>query len=105
MEQETNRVGWIGLWLAIVGLVLPILIAIACYMIAKEDLTALCGLLFLACEVAALGCGIAGRKSSPGRAAVIVSIVSLILSVLLFLAFAVRTVESTPAPPAIKTSS
>lgn len=97
MEEQNQKVGWIGLWLAIGGMVLPILIAILCYMVFEEDVTSLCALLFLACEVAALGCGIASRKSGPGRAALIVSAVSLVLSVLLFMSFSLRMVESTPS--------
>jgi hypothetical protein len=45
----------------------------------------LCALLFVACEVAALGCGIAsGKEDSSGRAALIISAASLVLSVLLY---------------------
>ena len=37
MEEQNKKVGWIGLWLAIGGMVLPILIAILCYMVFEED--------------------------------------------------------------------
>jgi hypothetical protein len=106
VEGQDQKVGWIGLWLAIGGMVLPILIAILCDMVFDEDVTFLCALLFLACEVAALGCGIASRKGGPGRAALIVSAVSLVLSVLLFMYFAAVSVESTstPSPEPIRES-
>ena len=97
VEGQDQKVGWIGLWLAIGGMVLPILIAILCYMVFDKDVTVLCALLFVACEVAALGCGIAGGKDSSGRAALIVSAVSLVLSVLLFMSFSLERVESTPS--------
>ena len=103
-EGQDQKVGWIGLWLAIGGMVLPILIAILCYMVFDEDVTFLCALLFLACEVAAMGCGIASRKSGPGRAALIASTVSLVLSVLLYGFFAVSEVKSTPSPGPIRDS-
>ena len=87
MEEQNKKVGWIGLWLAIGGMVLPILMVIL-YGMGVDDATAfMCGLLFLASEVAALGCGIASRKSGPGRAALIISAVSLVLSVLMYLSF------------------
>ena len=104
-NKRTDLLGRIGLWLAIVGLILPILIAIICYMVFKEDMTALCALLFLACEVAALGCGIASRKSGPGRAALIVSSLSLVLGVFLLGCFIPVSFEQIPSPSAIKTSS
>jgi hypothetical protein len=84
VEGQDQKVGSIGLWLAIGGMVLPILIAILCYMAFDEDVTFLCALLFVACEVAALGCGIAsGKEDRSGRAALVISAVSLVLSVLL----------------------
>ena len=104
MEEQNKKVGWIGLWLAIGGMVLPILIAILCSMVFNKDVTFLCALLFLAGEVAALGCGIASRKSGPGRAALIVSAVSLVLSVLLYGFLAVDSVESTSSPGPIRES-
>jgi len=85
MEEQNKKVGWIGLWLAIGGMVLPILMAI---LMGFNDATAfLCALLFLASEVAALGCGIASRKSGPGRAALIISAVLLVWSVLMYLLY------------------
>ena len=87
MEEQNQKVGWIGLWLAIGGMVLPILMAILDRMGFNDATAFLCALLFLASEVAALGCGIASRKSGPGRVALIVSAGSLILSVLMFLWF------------------
>ena len=87
MEEQNKKVGWIGLWLAIGGMVLPILMVIL-YGMGVDDATAfMCGLLFLASEVAALGCGIASRKSGPGRAALIISAVLLVWSVLMYLLY------------------
>ena len=93
-----QKLGKIGLCLAILGMILPILIVLLCYTVFEKDVSALGALLFLACEVAALGCGIASWQSGSGRAAVIVSAVSLVLSVLLYGFFGVTHVESTPSP-------
>ena len=103
--MENEKLGKIGLWLAILGMILPILIVLLCYIILGKDVSYLSALLFLACEVSALGCGIASRQSGPGRATVIVSATSLVLSVLLYSFFAVRLVESTPSPKPIKEST
>jgi uncharacterized protein YybS (DUF2232 family) len=105
MEEQNQKVGWIGLWLAIGGMVLPILIAILCSMVFNKDVTFLCALLFLAGEVAAMGCGIASRKSGPGRAALIVSAVSLVWTVLIYLLFSIRMMEPTPSPGPIRESA
>jgi hypothetical protein len=96
--MENEKLGKIGLWLAILGMILPILIVLLCHIVFEKDVSFLVALLFLACEVSALGCGIASRQSGPGRAAVIVSAVSLVLSVLLYGFLGVRSVESTPSP-------
>tara|TARA_B100000809_G_scaffold179827_1_gene177422 strand:+ start:130 stop:459 length:330 start_codon:yes stop_codon:yes gene_type:complete len=96
--MENEKLGKIGLWLAILGMILPILIALLCQIVFEKDVSFLVALLFLACEVSALGCGIASRQSGPGRAAVIVSAVSLVLSVLIYGFLGVRSVESTPSP-------
>jgi len=85
VEGQGQKIGSIGLWLAIGGMVLPILITILCYMVFDKDMTFLCALLFVACEVAALGCGIAsGKEDRSGRAALMISAISLFLSVLLY---------------------
>ena len=102
--MENEKLGKIGLWLAILGMILPILIVLLCHIILGKDVSYLSALLFLACEVSALGCGIASRQSGPGRATVIVSAASLVLSVLLYGFLAVRLVESTPSPEPIKES-
>ncbi|MEO2021816.1 MAG: hypothetical protein ABGX05_08300 [Pirellulaceae bacterium] len=102
--MENEKLGKIGLWLAILGMILPILIVLLCHIILGKDVSYLSALLFLACEVSALGCGIASRQSGPGRATVIVSAASLVLSVLLYLFLGVRSVESTPSPEPIKES-
>ena len=102
MEEQNQKVGWIGLWLAIGGMVLLILMPI---LLGFNDATTfLCALLFLASEVAALGCGIASRKSGPGRAALIVSAVSLVWAVLIYLMFSLRMMEPTPPPGPIRES-
>ena len=96
--MENQKLGKIGLWLAILGMILPILIVLLCQIVLEKDVSFLGALLFLACEVSALGCGIASRQSGLGRATVIVSAVSLVLSVLLYGFFGVTHVGSTPSP-------
>ena len=96
--MENKKLGSIGLYFAILGMILPIIIVLAFQVVLDKDVSFLGALLFLACEVSALGCGIASRQSGLGRATVIVSAVSLVLSVLLYGFFGVTHVGSTPSP-------
>jgi len=97
MDEQNNKLGWLGIWLSIIGLILPILIAIAGGLFFDMDVVSLCMLLFVALELPALGCGIVARQTRPGKAAASISGSSLVLFVL-FLAFLTPIrMESSPA--------
>ena len=95
--MENKKLGSIGLYFAILGMILPIIIVLAFQVVLDKDVSFLGALLFLACEVAALGCGFVGRQSGAGKASVIISAASLVLSMLLYLFVGVKSVESTPS--------
>ena len=99
MEEKKDKLGWIGLWLAITGLVLPILIAIICGVLLDKDVGYLCVLLYVALEISALGCGIAARQHSPGKAALLISAISLVLGILGYGWFGTRSVRGEPSCP------
>jgi cytochrome c biogenesis factor len=89
-----ESVGRTSLWLAITGLVLPILVAITVAVVltlanasehARHDggpYYLLCFLLFVVLELAALVCGIVGLRSGAGKAGLILSSISLGLTVI-----------------------
>jgi FtsH-binding integral membrane protein len=79
LQQRNEKVAWLGLWLAITGLVLPVFVAIVCALVSDKEVGMLCLLLFVALEVAALGCAIATRRQQPGKAALAISVISLLL--------------------------
>jgi uncharacterized protein (TIGR03067 family) len=77
---------WYGaasLWFAIGGLVLPLcLVILMSVFLERNDAglpLALCGILFAIGECVALACGIAGRRSAPGKVGLGLSIISLLL--------------------------
>jgi predicted Ser/Thr protein kinase len=83
--------GVISLGAAIGGLVLPVLLAIGGASLASVlrvpgTFYALCFVLGPVLELVALGCGIAARRSRPGRAGLITSAIALPLYVLVYLA-------------------
>jgi len=85
-------VGLISLGAAVGGLVLPILFSIGAVLIARivrvpATFYGLCFILGAVLEVVALGCGIAGRRSTPGKAGLITSAISLSLYVIIYLVF------------------
>jgi hypothetical protein len=95
-RHSAEGVGRTSLWLAITGLVLPILLAIVVSVVltlanAYETYLrnggayyGLCVLLFVVLELAALVCGLVGWRSSSGKAGVILSGISLVLTVGVF---------------------
>jgi hypothetical protein len=92
-RDSAEAVGRTSLWLAVTGLVLPILVAIVVSVVltlanAYETYLrnggayyGLCVLLFVVLELAALVCGLVGWRSGSGKAGVILSGISLVLTV------------------------
>ncbi len=83
-------VGLISLGAAIGGLVLPILFAIGAASIARivqvpGVFYGLCFIMGAVLEVVALGCGIVGRRSKPGKAGLITSAIALPLYFLVYI--------------------
>jgi len=87
----STGIGKISLWSAIVGIVLPVVLGMIIYFFRdtlKVDevfLFVMCWLLGTVLELVALGCGIAARRTAAGKAGIIISVISLILSVLIYL--------------------
>ena len=75
-----RTIEWIGLCLAIIG----IFTAIVGDTVVDELATAICGLVFLACETISFGCSIAGGKTLPARTALIISVCTLTTGVVFF---------------------
>jgi hypothetical protein len=86
MAGENESVGRASQWLAVTGLVGPVVLAIALNFIAAalrlgDDgrSFSLYALLFVLLEAAALVCGIVGRRSGAGKAGLAIAGVSLVL--------------------------
>ncbi len=84
MTSTHERTGQISLWLAIAGVVVPVLLAMVFHILAQravlpdeEGLFFLCGLLFAGLEIAALATGIVGRRTPSGKAGLIISACTL----------------------------
>jgi hypothetical protein len=77
---ESGRIGVVSLTFAIAGAVLPIALTAGKFYFTStapmRDLILLV-LLGIVLEIAALGCGIAGRRLPAGKAGMIISIISL----------------------------
>jgi hypothetical protein len=87
VAAPVNRsLGLASLWLSIAGIVLPVCLAVvAVTFIERENqkaiAMALCWVLVVVLELAALGCGIAGRRAGTGKAGMVISgIVFLLLA-------------------------
>jgi hypothetical protein len=93
LRRENEQLAWLGVWLAIGGIVLPALILLLVAIFSDRNVIAPCGLLFAAMEVAALGCGIATRRQQPGKAALAISIISLVIVGLVVGLFMPTTVQ------------
>ena len=89
MNDNTNgKIGTVSLWASILGIVVPILIALLVHMFVKEDPRAyhkLCGLLFAGTQLVALVTGIIGRRSPSGKAGLGVSAVCIVVIAVLLL--------------------
>ncbi len=78
LPVENHKLAWIALSLAIAGLVFPMLLALVCELISDKNVSTLCMALFAAIELSALGCGIVARRVPAAKAALIISLLSLI---------------------------
>ena len=85
ISLQPSRVGAVSLTLAIAGTVLPILLLLveSHRRSAPDGDLLLCLSLGFLLEVAALGCGIVGRRTPAGKAGIIIAIVALLLYVLI----------------------
>ncbi len=89
--------GRISLWTAIVGLVGPILLALngtllGIFVRLPEGYYILCAALMVLLELAALVCGIVGRRTASGKAGIAIAVVAVVLvaTVVTFLLFVVK---------------
>jgi len=93
MANDNASLGKTSLWTSIVGVVLPVSLAILVAIFLKPSsekalANALCGVLFVILELIALGCGIAGRRTATGKAGLVISVILLLLfsfSILFFM--------------------
>lgn len=83
-ERQTSPVGKISLICAIVGIALPILVALVVAILVEDREQSKylhwCMLCFVGMEVVALGTGIAGRTTGCGKAGLTISSISLFVS-------------------------
>lgn len=82
-----KTVAWVGLGLAIGGLVLPVLLAFIGSLVTDKDVTALCLVLYGVLEFAALCCGIIARRVPAGKTALAISGVAIVIGGFLVLFF------------------
>lgn len=78
LDAGNQKLGWMALSLSIAGLVVPVLVALVCKLVSEKDVLNFCLALFAVLEVATLGCGIVARRVPAAKAALIISILSLI---------------------------
>lgn len=88
--RAINQIGWISVWAAILGVVLPGLSLVSLVFLSSifhisDSLVILTLLLGAALELVAVGCGIVGRRSKAGRAGLITGSASLVLGLLIVL--------------------
>ena len=103
VAADDERLGSISLWISIVGLVLPVLLAMVFAVLLERNILrepgtyyGLCLLLGGGLELAALGCGLGARRTTAGKTGLFLSLASLLLLVLV-LAFTTSTVQMAPA--------
>jgi hypothetical protein len=102
MSTDNERQGQISLWTSILGLVLPVLLAMVFAVLLDRGILhepgtyyGLCLLLSGVLELAALGCGLGARRTVSGKAGLLLSLASLLLLVLV-MAFTVGSVRIAP---------
>ena len=98
--QPANWLGHLSLWTAIGGVVLVFLLALVASLLANvtEGFFLLCWALGALLEVVALGCGIVARRTTAGKAGIIISSILLLLYIAVYLAvFAIKLAPSSSA--------
>jgi hypothetical protein len=96
-RAETTSLGKASLWTSILGVVLPIGLAIL-----RPGTGELCLLLLMMLELIALGCGIAARRTAAGKGGLVISGILLPLSIAVFLLFDAWTGrDASSHPPAV----
>jgi hypothetical protein len=106
MAADNERQGRISLWTSIVGLVLPVLLAMVFAVLLERNILrepgiyyGLCLLLSGVLELAALMSGLATRRTVSGRTGLYISLASLLLLILV-MAFTTGSVQQQVAPAA-----
>src|SRR5882757_938644 len=111
VASDDERQGRISLWTSILGLVLPVLLAMVFTVLLERNILrepgtyyGLCLLLSGVLQLAALGCGLGARRTGAGKTGLFLSLASLLLLVL-GMAFTVGSVriapvQQQPVPPA-----
>jgi hypothetical protein len=89
VAADDERLGHISLWTSIVGLVLPVLLAMVFAVLLEQNILrepgtyyGLCLLLGGVLELAAVGCGLGARRTADGKTGLFISLASLLLLVL-----------------------
>jgi hypothetical protein len=102
VAADDERQGRISLWLSLVGLVLPVLLAMVFAVLLERNILrepgtyyGLCLLLGGVLELAALGCGLGARRTTAGKTGLFLSLAFLVLLVLV-LAFTTSSVRMAP---------
>ena len=89
VAADDERLGRISLWTSILGLVLPVLLAMVFAVLLERNILreagtyyGLCLLLGAVLELAALGCGLGARRTAAAKTGLVLSLASLLLLVL-----------------------
>jgi hypothetical protein len=102
VATDDERLGRLSLGTSLVGLVLPVLLAMVFAVLLERNILrdsatyyGLCLLLGGVLELAALGCGLGARRTTAGKTGLSLSLASLLLLVLV-LAFTTSRVQMAP---------
>src|ERR1022692_3061004 len=92
MDNNVARLAKVSLWASLVGFVVPMCLVALDFIVVvfvlppqrtappyAVEVVAFSGILFLILELVALGCGVATRHTTPGKAGLIISGVLLLL--------------------------
>jgi hypothetical protein len=114
MGSDNATLGKASLWTSIIGIVLPVSLAVLVAVFLKppneqqrleyerlrEWANLLCAVLFVILELVALGCGIAARRTATGKIGLIVAVVVLLLFSFAILLKTLPKRKPAPAAPA-----
>ncbi len=97
--NPTNGLGRISLWAAISGVVLPTLLLLGGSVLSSrvsisDGFVAVCFLLGVGLELVAVGCGIVARRTTSGKAGLIIGSIALALWLATLWTIPTRTVSS-----------